>query len=132
MVTAPYTSSRRYGFSAPKHMQPLTELFLWQYRENYFLGLTPANRLYRAEPGSQALVALYTRMVGANQVSAFTGLLREAQYLVNLWAAHLLVEHFHPDAHTRKQCLLIIEAYAAGSVDPKLASEEQEWLKHYS
>ena len=110
-------------------MQNLTDLFLLQCRENFFQGVTPANLVQRAEPGPQKLVALYTRFIGANQGEAFVGLLQEYQYYINLWAAHLLVEHHHPDGPTRQLCMETIEGYANSTIDPKVAQEELEWLR---
>ncbi|NVO33520.1 hypothetical protein [Hymenobacter lapidiphilus] len=104
-------------------------MFLLQCRENFFLGITPANLLQRAEPGPQKLVELYTRFIGANQIVAFVGLLQEGQYYINLWAAHLLVEHHHPDGPTHQICMDTIERYANSSIDPKVAQQELEWLR---
>ncbi|WBA43990.1 hypothetical protein [Hymenobacter canadensis] len=108
-------------------MQRLTDSFLMQCRENFFQGITPSGP--GAETAKQALVALFRGLTAANQMEAFVGFLQEGHYSINLWAAHLLVEHHCPDGPTRQLCMKIIESHAMSTIHPKVAQEELEWLK---
>ncbi|NVO86810.1 hypothetical protein [Hymenobacter terrestris] len=104
----------------------MTDSFLMQCRENFFRGITPSGP--GAETAKQALVALYEGLTTANQMEAFIGFLQEGHYYINLWAAHLLVEHYRPDGPTRQLCMDTIGSHVMSTINPKVAQEELEWL----
>jgi hypothetical protein len=108
-------------------MHHLTDSFLMQCKENFFRGITPSGP--GAETAKQALVALLRGLNAANQMEAFVGFLQNGHYYTNLWAAHLLVEHYRPDGPTRQLCMETIERHAMGTLNPKVAQEELEWLR---
>ncbi|OWP61540.1 hypothetical protein CDA63_18935 [Hymenobacter amundsenii] len=109
-------------------MQSLTDSFLMQCRENFFRGITPSGS--GAETAKKALVALFRGLTAASQMETFVGFLQEGHYYINLWAAHLLVEHYRPDGPTWKLCMEIIESHAMSTINPKVAQEELECLRN--
>ncbi|WP_426062240.1 hypothetical protein [Hymenobacter sp. B1770] len=108
-------------------MQSLTESFMMQCRENFSRGITPSGP--GAETAKQALVALFRSLTVADQIETFVGFLQEYHYYINLWAAHLLVEHYRPDEPTRQLCMETIERHTIVTLNPKVAQEELEWLR---
>jgi hypothetical protein len=108
-------------------MHRLTDSFLMQCKEYFFRGITPSGP--GAETAKQALMTLFRGLPIANQMEALVGFLQEYHYCINLWAAHLLVEHYRPDGSTRQLCMETIERHAMGTLNPKVAQEELEWLR---
>lgn len=108
-------------------MHYVTDSFLMQCRENYFRGVTPSGP--SAKPEKQALVDCFHGITAANGMAAFSGFLQEGQYYIDLWAAHLLVEHYHPEEPIWRLCMETIETYANSTINPKVAQEELEWLR---
>jgi len=65
----------------------------------------------------------------ANKEDDFAGFFMESQYLVNLWAAHLLLAFGKPSDNLSLMSLDIIKRYSETPLNEKLADEETEWLK---
>ena len=74
-------------------------------------------------------MALFRGLTAANQMEAFVGFLQEGRYYINLWAAHLLVEHHSLDGPTRQLCMETIESHGLSTINPKVTQEELEWLR---
>ena len=55
----------------------------------------------------------------------------ESQYLIQLWAAHLIIEHGNPTEELKTKCLQEIAKYSTNPISPKIAAQEADWLKHY-
>jgi hypothetical protein len=108
-------------------MRHMADSFLLQCRENYFRGVTPSGP--GAETEKQALLTCFHSFTGAYGTAAFSGFLQEGQYLIDLWAAHLLVEHHQPDKPTRQLCIEMIQRYANSSINLRVAQEELDWLE---
>lgn len=104
----------------------MNDCFLLQCRENYFRGITPCGP--GAETEKQALLACFHDFTAANGTAAFSGFLQEGQYYIDLWAAHLLLEHHHSDSPNRQLCMQTIEVYANSTINPRVAQEELKWL----
>ena len=83
----------------------------------------------RRQSRKKALLDCFHGFTAANGMAAFSGFLQEGQYYIDLWAAHLLVEHYHPDEPIWRLCMETIETYANSTIDPKVAQEELEWLR---
>jgi len=65
----------------------------------------------------------------SNNEDDFAGFFMESQYLVNLWAAHLLLAFGKPSDNLYLMSLEIITRYSSTPLNEKLAVEEKEWLK---
>ena len=59
---------------------------------------------------------------------AFSGLLQEGMYYVNLWTAHFIVE-YKPDSKIKEKAIEIIKRYAFKGLNNRIREEEAEWLK---
>lgn len=106
--------------------------FLTICRSNYFNDIRPADAAAKKLAGYAEAVAVAQAEFGDGRQEAFRAYLAEAKYLANLWAAHLFLEYGHPGAGLVKECLAVIERYAADPFDKALAKQEQLWLKTYS
>ena len=89
------------------------------------LGHRPLNE--RIGPGADVTEAA-ADFVRLNGLEAFGGFLREYQYLVDLWAAHLILGSYTPSDTLREQCMATIQRYATSVLDPVLPEQESRWL----
>lgn len=101
-------------------------------RTNYFHDIRPADGLSQKTPGYAEAVAVAKAYFANGQQEAFRAYLSEGRYASDLWAAHLMLEHGQPDAGGVKECLQVIERYAASPFDKTLARQEQQWLEAYA
>lgn len=106
--------------------------FLVVCRTNYFHDIRPADPLSQKTPGYAVAVAIAKACFASGQQEAFRAYLSEGRYASDLWAAHLILEHGQPDAGGVKECLQVIERYAASPFDKTLARQEQQWLQAYA
>lgn len=111
-------------------MQRESDSFLLKCRDLYHAGITPANPEQRTTEEYQTMVELGLSYFKEGREREFSGFFGEAQYAVDLWAAHLILEHGKPDHILKQSCIEIIRRYA-GSTMPharQIAMEEIEWL----
>lgn len=129
----PLTPNAFEAASAPKpSMHPnLRYLFRYQCQLNFTAGLTPSNPHQQTEPGRLRLVELTQSFVQAAKQAELVSLLDNNLYFIDLWAAHLLLEHAAPSQPTQDRCLALITAYATSPRRTTLAEEETVWLKNY-
>lgn len=106
--------------------------FMVACRTNYFNDIRPSDQGARKTGGFNEAVAIAKTYFREGRREAFRAYLSETKYLADLWAAHFVLEYGQPDANLQKECLGIIERYAASTFDAALAREEQLWLREYA
>lgn len=102
--------------------------FMVACRTNYFNDIRPADPLAKKAGGYMEAATIARNYFTAGKAAEFRAYLSEAKYLADLWAAHLVLEYGDPDAALTKECLEVIERYAAATFDAALALQEQQWL----
>ncbi len=112
-------------------MKQKGDSFLWQCRQNYFDGIFPADTTIIHTEGYQFLKELAQSYFDSNSYDDFEGYLMEGHYLVQLWAAHLILEYGNPSEELKQKCLSEIKKYAENVLNSKLAAQETAWLKNY-
>jgi hypothetical protein len=103
--------------------------YLFKCRENYFNGITPSNEKSKNTVGYQELLKIANDTIEKIGLEAFTGFFQELQYRVNLWTAHIILEHYNADIEIEKECIKIIKRYSTGTLNPIVAIEEKKWLE---
>lgn len=103
--------------------------FLLQCKENYFGGITPACNECKEDYGYQNIVSIFKNYIKDKGIESFALFFQESQYLVNLWAAHLILEQANVSQNLQEEAISIILSYSATPLDEKLANEEKGWLK---
>jgi hypothetical protein len=106
--------------------------FLGICKENYLKGIRPANDATRRSKNYQMTVSVAKQLMSNDKEVEFAGYFGEAQYLINLWAAHLILEYGGPSDDLTKECLDIIIRYSSTPLDETLAREESEWIDNYN
>ncbi|NNU33524.1 hypothetical protein HK413_04050 [Mucilaginibacter sp. S1162] len=102
--------------------------FLWKCRENYFKGITPANPVFYDTEDYNYLIKIGKMFIENGQPKEFSYFLRESQYFVSLWAAHILLECEVSDKKIKHECIETIMEYANHPINEKIAFEEKHWL----
>lgn len=94
----------------------------------YFEGCTPSNQgVYNSENYTH-LCTLAQELIKLRGNEGFALYFKENQYLIDLWAAHLILEFGHPNDFMKTQALEVINRYAHMPYKLKLAQEEKDWL----
>jgi hypothetical protein len=107
----------------------MAESFLMQCRQNYFEGITPSNKVNYEKEGYKKVIYYAQEYFISFKYEDFAGFLMEGQYLIPLWAAHMLVEYGKPNKELMIISLNTIKEYSNNILAPVVAEEEKEWLK---
>ena len=95
----------------------------------YFDGYTPSNKNLYPSENYQTLCNLAQQLIAKRGNEGFALYFCESQYLVDLWAAHFILEYGRPSDIMKTRALYVINKYAQMSIKIKLAQEEKAWLK---
>lgn len=116
-----------------ENLEQLVDKFLLQCKANYFENITPSNKEAKSSIGYLELVDIGKKYFYEGGSKKFENFFYESQYLVELWAAHLYVEHFtnHND-ELLNLSFKIIKKYSESTIDEKIAIEEKKWLEENS
>lgn len=106
----------------------MVDAFLKQCRENYFAKITPSNKACKESEGYKRVVALSKAYFEKNMYNEYSGFLMEVQYLIDLWAAHMLLEYGAPDISIKSVSLRIIKRYSGSTMAMNIAEEEKHWI----
>lgn len=104
------------------------EQFLWKCKENYFKGITPADPAYYGTEGYNELLQIGKMFIENGELKEFSFFMRESQYFVPLWTAHIILEYGVGDKAIRHECIQTIMEYANHPINEKIAREEKNWL----
>lgn len=105
--------------------------YIDQCKQNYFLGIYPADRNAREKAGYKTLVEIARSYFNKNLYEDFALYFMEGQYFIQLWTAHLILEYGQPNEDLKKRCIDEITSYSTSSHSPNVAKQEQEWLRIY-
>ena len=83
--------------------------------------------------GYQRLLQVAKLQFDAGKEDEFYQYAQEGQYFIELWVAHLLLEHGAPSADLAVKALAIIRRYAAPHyrLNEDVAQQEVRWLAEY-
>jgi hypothetical protein len=105
------------------------ESFLVLCKQNYLEGITPSNDSSKNKEGYQRAVSIAKYYFDRGKYNDFAGYFMEGQYLISLWAAHMLVEYGSPNEELLIVALKTIVDYSNNPLAPEVAKEESQWLK---
>jgi hypothetical protein len=105
--------------------------FLIQCKVNYINSIRPARIEDKTRAEYKKLVEIATLYFEQGFEERFAEYFGEYQYLINLWAAHLLLEYGKPSENLKERCLEIIVRYSETPLSPELALQEKMWLQTY-
>ncbi|HTJ14738.1 MAG TPA: hypothetical protein VL547_22020 [Dinghuibacter sp.] len=111
-----------------KSTSDLTEEFVEQCKANFFNDIRPANPATTRSPEHNAVIAIARDFFNRGDVTALQLLLGKSQYFVDLWSAHMLLEHGQLDEDLKKKSTDVIKRYARGCMNPEVIAEEKSWL----
>jgi hypothetical protein len=100
-----------------------TKLFQWNF---------PGESTLKQNKGYLILKEIAQSYFTENQCEDFEGFLMEGQYLIQLWAAHLILEYGTPTEKLKQRCFEEIEKYSKNTLSPKIAVQESNWLVYYN
>lgn len=106
-----------------------TDKFVIQCKSNYFKKVTPSNSSMYHSEAYKRTVEIGISCIKELGVENFSNFFQEVQYLIDLWAAHLIIEHATSSENLKKQAIGIIKEYSNNFFSPIVAKEEDEWLK---
>lgn len=111
-----------------KSTSDLTEEFVEQCKANFFNDIRPANPATTGSPDHRAVVTIAKDFFNRGDVTALQHLLGKSQYFVDLWSAHMLIEHGQPEETLKARAADTIRKYARGCMNPEVIAEEKSWL----
>lgn len=106
----------------------MNESFLIVCRQNYFEGVTPSGSLNHKKEGYKKIVQIAKEFFKNGEYTSFADYFQEGQYLVALWAAHMLIEYGNPGKELMIAAFNIIKEYSDNPLAPNVSKEESAWL----
>jgi hypothetical protein len=97
------------------------------YRE----GIRPLDKDKSDNPNVQAIIEIAKTYQAENELERFSHYFMDDQYNIQLWTAHLILDHFNPDELMKNRCLDEIRKYSTSPLDQKVAEQEKEWLRKF-
>ena len=108
-----------------------SDLFLMQCKQNYLDGIFPGDDAIKQSKEYLILKDIAQSYFNEDQYEDFEGFFMEDKYLIQLWAAHLILEYGNPTDNLKQKCLKEIEKYSQSTLSPKVATQEANWLERY-
>ncbi|OYU96556.1 MAG: hypothetical protein CFE21_09230 [Bacteroidetes bacterium B1(2017)] len=106
--------------------------YLFYCKDNYLKGIRPGDPNSKNKDGYKNLLEIAELYFESNLLDTFAGYLIEGHYLVQLWTAHLILEHGQPDDKLKERCLDEIRNYARDNpLAPDVSIQERIWLENY-
>ncbi|WP_443938773.1 hypothetical protein [Pedobacter sp. MW01-1-1] len=105
------------------------DFFLLQCKSNYFKGITPSNSIYEETDEYKVLIEVGIKYFKENGLEEFAFFLRESQYFVALWTAHIILKYGEPAVSLAVECINTIKEYSEHPVNLKISLEEKKWLE---
>ncbi len=106
-------------------------LFILYCKENYYKGIFPGNIKQRNCIEYTRLIQIIKVYIDNNLVERFSGHLQEGQYLIQLWAAHLILEYAKPNEILKLKCIAQIVKYSESPLNEEVSTQEKFWLSNY-
>lgn len=103
--------------------------YLSKCREYYMKGITPSNPDNYDTTEYKLLIEIGNKHIDESGVGKFAEYYQEAQYMVNLWTAHIILKSSSVTETQKERALEEIRRYANGALSVKIREEESEWLK---
>jgi hypothetical protein len=104
------------------------ESFLAACKRSFLEGITPSNKLNQEREDYTRIVRIAKEYFQKDLYNDFAGFFIEGQYLIPLWAAHMLVEYGKPNKYLMGTALNVIKDYSDNPLAPIVAEEEKQWL----
>jgi hypothetical protein len=105
--------------------------FLFLCKDAYFKKIRPADSESRLSEEYKSLVEIGKIYFDNNLVENFGMYLKESQYRIQLWTAHLILEYGNPNNNLRQQCIDEIIKYTNNPLAREIENEEKLWLNNY-
>jgi hypothetical protein len=106
-------------------------MFLIQCKQNYFDEIIPGDQTAKPSKGYLILKGLAESYFAESNYEEFEQFFMEGQYLVQLWAAHLVLEYGDPTEELKNRSLEEIAKYSTSPLSTRIADLEANWLKCY-
>ena len=111
-----------------KSTADLSEEFVEQCKANFFNDIRPANPTTNGSPAYNAVIAIAKDFFSRGEIGTFERFLGKSQYFVDLWSAHMVLEHGQPEDDLKKRSTDVVRKYARGCMNPEVIAEEKTWL----
>ncbi|HEY0055819.1 MAG TPA: hypothetical protein VGB63_10715 [Pedobacter sp.] len=83
--------------------------FFYACKENYFLGILPADPKSKDKAGYQALVNIAKVYFSLGLYEPIVQYLNEGRYYMKIWSAYLILEYGNPGEDLKASCLETIK-----------------------
>lgn len=83
--------------------------FFYTCKENYFLGILPADPQSKSTEGYKTLVKIAKIYFSADLYEPITQYLTEGRYFIKLWSAYLTLEYGKASDDLKQACIKTIE-----------------------
>lgn len=108
--------------------QNLTDSFILMCKQNRIDNITPSNQESLLTAGYHKIVSIAQEYFNRGEYKEFSEYFQEGQYLVPLWAAHMILEFGTPPLDIMKDAIEVIERYSENPLSPDVAEQEKRWL----
>lgn len=104
--------------------------FFYTCKENYFLGILPADPNSRDKDGYKALVKIAKTYFSAGLYEPIVQYLTEGRYHLQLWSAYLTLEYGNPSNELKASCIEIIQKTVTQFAN-EFPDQQEEFFQQY-
>ena len=104
--------------------------FFYTCKENYFLGILPADPESQNKEGYKALVKIAKVYFSAGLYEPIVQYLTEGRYHLQLWSAYLTLEYGNPGSELKASCIEIIQQTVKQFAN-ELPERQEEFFQQY-
>lgn len=104
--------------------------FFYTCKENYFLGILPADPQSLEKDGYKTVVQIAKTYFSADLYEPIVQYLTEGRYYLKLWSAYLTLEYGNPNDDLKTTCIEIIRN-TANQFSTELPAEHATFFNNY-
>ncbi len=104
--------------------------FFYACKENYFLGILPADPQSKDKDGYQALVSIAKVYFSLGLYEPIVQYLNEGRYYVKIWSAYLILEYGNPGEDLKASCIETIQSTIT-QFQNELSAQQKDFFNTY-
>ena len=112
-------------------IRELGDKYLAECAKCYKKNIRPSNEVNKSDPEYLELVKTGHEFIDHFGLNQFSGYLKEGQFFVDLWTAHIILDYSKADQVLKIESIEMVRLYAEKSPNDLILKEESIWLKSY-
>ena len=113
------------------NMNNYANIYLLKCKELHLAGVIPAISIPANDNNFKSIKEISDKIIIHEGIDFFVLFLQEGHYLVQLWAAHILVMTTGISDNIKNQSLSVIKDYTDNPLVPEVSEAEKNWLTRF-